>query len=310
MPDFSIDYGALHIVQGKMRELADAADSGGATGTFKEVGEASSSERKALFGSSDLSYAFNLFYSYSTSRTKDAKDGLGQLADTFSGVADTFFNADAQLASAAGLMSQSLGLDDWRNQKEAYDAWQEDKTAWDAYLEKIGASEYFEQHPDANIGDVCRADGAPSFCEAWLADDDAPDDPGEPPAEPADTPPTSYTYEDEQGKVSVEVELDDDYNVMKETATITTPDGQSYTSVTTYDSAPRIITPDGGEPFDARDYTMVTTFGDGTKTTTEVVIEDDGSGTMTTTDADGKVTTVTRSGPDEEWPEPPEESDD
>ncbi|WP_320784297.1 serine/arginine repetitive matrix protein 2 [Streptomyces sp. CRN 30] len=309
MPDFSIDYSALHVVQTKMHDLADAADSGGATGTFKEVGEASASERKALFGSSDLSYAFNLFYSYSTSRTKDAKDGLGQLADTFAGVADTFFNADAQLSSAAGLMSNSLGLDEWKNDKEAYDSWQEDKTAWDDYLERIGASEYFEEHPDADIGDVCRADDAPGFCETWLDDDDAPDDPGSPPTKPSDDPPTSYTYEDEQGKVSVEVELDDDYNVMKETSTITTTDGQSYTSVTTYDSAPRIITPEEGDPFDARDYTMVTTYGDGTESTTEVVINDDGSGTMTTTDPEGEVTTVSRSGPDEEWPEPEDDED-
>ncbi|MFE0733193.1 serine/arginine repetitive matrix protein 2 [Streptomyces antibioticus] len=307
MPDFSIDYGALHIVQGQMRELADAADSGGATGVFKEVGEASSGDRKALFGSSGLSYAFNLFYSYSRSRTKDAKDGLGQLADTFSGVADTFFNADAQLASAAGLMSQSLGLDEWRNQKENYDHWAEDKAAWDAYLESIGASEYFAEHPDAQIGEVCRGDGQPSFCEAWIADDDAPDDPGEAPPKPSDTPPTSYTYEDEHGKVTVEVELDDDYNVMKETSTITTPDGQSYTSVTTYDSAPQIVTPENGDAFDARDYTMETTYADGSKTTTSVVIESDGSGTMTTTDADGKVTVSTRSGPDADWSEPEED---
>ncbi|MFE7978234.1 serine/arginine repetitive matrix protein 2 [Streptomyces shenzhenensis] len=309
MPDFSIDYSALHTVQQKMRDLADAADSGGATGAFKEAGEAGSSERKAMFGSSDLSYAFNLFYSHSTSRTKQAKDGLGQLADTFSGVADTFFNADAQLASAAGLMSQSLGLDDWRGQKEAYDSWQEDKTAWDAYLERIGASDYFDQHPDAQIGEVCRADGAPSFCETWINDNDAPDDPGPPPEKPADNPPTSYHYEDEQGKVDVTVELDDDYNVMKETSTITTPDGQSYTSVTTYHSAPEIVTPADGDKFDARDYTMETTYADGSKTTTEVVIAGDGSGTMTTTDQDGKVTVSTRSGPDEDWSEP-EESDD
>ncbi|NED89947.1 serine/arginine repetitive matrix protein 2, partial [Streptomyces sp. SID11233] len=67
---------------------------------------------------------------------------------------DTFFNADAQLSSAAGLMSQSLGLDDWKNQKEAYEQWQDDKTAWDDYLEKIGASDYFAEHPGTNMGEL------------------------------------------------------------------------------------------------------------------------------------------------------------
>ncbi|MFI1728944.1 serine/arginine repetitive matrix protein 2 [Streptomyces acidicola] len=309
MPDFSIDYGALHDVQRQMRELADAADSGGATGVFKDVGEASSSERKTLFGSSDLSYAFNLFYSRSSSRTKQAKDGLKELADTFSGVADTFFNADAQLSSAAGLMSGSIGLDEWKSDKEAYDSWQEDKTAWDAYLEEIGAADYFEQNPDAEIGTVCKADDAPGWCETWINDDDAPDDPGDPPEKPSEKPPTEYTYEDEQGKVQVSVELDDDYNVMKETSTITTPDGQSYTSVTTYDSEPQIIEPENGDSYDARDYTMETTYADGSKTTTEVVINDDGSGTMTTTDGDGNKTVSTRSGPEEDWSEPEEEDE-
>ncbi|EDY45916.2 hypothetical protein [Streptomyces sp. SPB074] len=307
MPDFSIDYSNLHVVQAKMHELADAAGSGGATGAFKEVGEASSSERKAILGDSGLSYAFNLFYSYSASRTKDAKDGLGQLADTFSGVSDTFFNADAQLSSAAGLMSQSLGLDDWKNDKEAYEHWQDEKTAWDDYLEKIGASDYFAEHPDANMGELCRADDAPSFCETWIEDNDAPDDPGDAPPKPSDDPPLSYSYEDEHGKVSVDVEVDGDYNVMKETSTITTPDGQSYTSVTTYDSAPEYHETSDGDRYDARDYTMETTYADGSKTSTKVVINEDGSGTMTTTDQDGEVTTVTRGGPDEDWTEPEEE---
>ncbi|MDH6554028.1 hypothetical protein M2160_008125 [Streptomyces sp. SAI-117] len=309
MPDFSIDYGALHNVQAQMRDLADAADSGGATGVFKEVGEATGSERKALFGSSDLSYAFNLFYTRSSSRTQQAKDGLTELADTFSGVADAFFNADAQLSSAAGLMSGSIGLDEWKNDKEAYESWQNDKAAWDAYLQDIGASDYFAEHPDADIGTVCNADDAPGWCETWINDDDAPTDPGAPPDKPADDPPTSYTYEDEQGKVDVTVELDDDYNVMKETSTITTPDGQSYTSVTTYDSAPQVIQPANGDSFDVRDYTMETTYADGSKTTTQVVIDEDGSGTMTTTDADGNTTVSTRPGPYDDWSEPEEDEE-
>jgi hypothetical protein len=310
--DFSIDYSALHTVQKKMHDLADQADSGGATGAFKEVGEDTSSERRAVFGDSGLSSAFNLFYRRSSSRTKQAKDGLGQLADVFSSVANTFFDADAQLSSAAGLMGSSIGLDEWKNDTAAYEAWQEDKTAWDAYLDKIGAGEYFDQHPDADIGEVCRADGAPSWCETWQNDEDAPDPPGPAPEKPSADPPTEYTYEDEHGTVEVKVELNDQHDVMKETSTITTPDGQSYTSVTTYDSAPKIIDPEGNgtkDAFDARDYTMVTTYADGSKTTSVFAISDDGSGTMTSTDQDGKVTVSTRSGPDAEWVTPEDDEE-
>ncbi|MEW2497758.1 serine/arginine repetitive matrix protein 2 [Streptomyces nodosus] len=309
MVDFSIDYSALQTVQQKMRNLADDAGSGGATGVFREIGEATASERRSVLGSADLSSAFNLFYSRSSSRTKQAKDGLTQLADTFKGVSDTFFQADAQLASSGGLMGSKLGLDDWKNQKAAYDQWASDDKAWHDYLEKIGAADYFDQHPDAHIGDVCSADSPPGFCEAWQNDLDnhdvtVPDDPGAPPPKPSDDPPTSYTYEDEKGKVDVRLELDDDHNVMKETSTITTPNGQSYTSVTTYDSAPQYVTFEDGTRMDVRDYTMETTYADGSKTTSTVVINDDGSGTMTMTDGDGKVTVSTRSGPDADWSEP------
>ncbi|WP_445527961.1 serine/arginine repetitive matrix protein 2 [Streptomyces cyslabdanicus] len=314
MADFSIDYSALQTVQQQMRALADDADSGGATGAFKEMGEATASERRSALGSADLSSAFNLFYTRSSSRTNQAKDGLQQLADTFKGVSDTFFQADAQLASSGGLMGSKLGLDDWKSQKAAYDRWVSDDKAWHDYLEKIGASDYFDQHPDARIGDVCGADNPPGFCDAWQNDLDdkqvtVPDDPGTPPPEPTDDPPTSYTYEDDKGKVDVRLELDDHYDVMKETSVITTPNGQSYTSVTTYDSAPHHVDLGDDKRIDVRDYTMETTYADGSKSTAKVVNDDDGSGTMTMTDSEGNVTVSTRSGPDADWSEPVDQND-
>lgn len=302
MADFSIDYSALHTVSDKMHTLADTASSGGGTGVFKEMGEAGSSANRDTFGSANLSRAFDVFYRYSSSRTQDAEEGLNELADTFESVADTFFDADAELASSAGLMGTSMGLDEWKDQKETYEQWESDKATWDAYLEEIGASEYFEEHPDAEIGEVCSADGAPDWCDTWLEDDDAPDDPGEAPEKPSDEPPTTYSYEDESGKVDVTLELDEDYNVMKETSTITTASGQSYTSVTEYQTAPQEITLENGETFDARDYTMTTTYADGSESVTTVVINEDGSGTMTTDDGE-ETTAYTRSAPDADWVE-------
>ncbi|MER5948624.1 serine/arginine repetitive matrix protein 2 [Streptomyces sp. NPDC001904] len=305
MADFSIDYSLLQQVQQKMHSLADQADSGGATGAFKDLGEAAASDRRGTLGHAGLSTAFNLFYRRSSSRTKDAKDGLNQLADMFASVANTFFDADAQLAGSAGLMGQSIGLSDWRNEKAAHDEWVQEKSEWDAYLEKIGADDYFAEHPDDSIRMVCTGPDAPGFCAAWKADDaagTAPINPGEEPPKPSETPPTSYSYEDSKGKVDVTVELDDDNNVMKETQKITSTDGQSYTSTTVYDSAPKMVGPEGDQ-FDARDYTITTDYADGSTTTTKVVIDDDGSGTMTETDDDGNTTVSTRSGPDADWVE-------
>jgi hypothetical protein len=306
MPDFSIDYSVLHDVETRMHKLAEEAGSGGAGGVFRELGEGDSGDRRAVLGNAGLSTAFATFYRMSARRTGEAEDGLKELASVFKSVADTFFDADSQLASGAGVMGASIGLDQWRDQDAAYDAWAADRAEWDAYLEKIGAADYFEANPDASIGEVCSADDAPGWCQTWMDDNDAPSDPGEAPPKPSEEPPTSYTYEDENGTIDVQLELNENHEVMKETSTITTTNGQSYTSVTEYDSPPRIVGI-GEEEYDVRDYTMTTTFADGTVSTTTVVINDDGSGTMT--EVNGEETRVShRSGPEADWePETPEE---
>ncbi|WP_165990131.1 serine/arginine repetitive matrix protein 2 [Streptomyces sp. YIM 98790] len=300
MPDFSIDYTALHTAQEKMRSLADTAEDGGATGEFKALGDATTGEARAVLGDAGLANAFHSFFRYSRMRTKEAEDGLRELAEVFGSVSNVFFDADAQLSSSAGLMGSSIGLKDWLDQRKAWDAWQTSMAEWNAYLEEIGAKEYFDAHPDADIGEVCRADGAPEWCRTWEEDDDAPYQPGEPPPRPADDPPTEYVHTDENGTTRVTLELDDDYNVMREVSEITTADGQTFRSETVYGTPPQIVTPENGEPFDARDYTMTTTYADGTESVTTVVINEDGSGTMTEKSGD-ETTVYTRSGPGAEW---------
>ncbi|MFI7101346.1 serine/arginine repetitive matrix protein 2 [Streptomyces sp. NPDC050161] len=305
MPDFSIDYELLNQVQTRMRELADTADSGGAKGALKEL-SSSTDDAKSVMGFSDLGTAMWGFSQRSSSRAKDAKDGLNKLADIFKSVSDNYFQVDAGMADSAGVMGTSLGLDEWKNNKAKWDAWDQDTKDWNAYLDKIGASGYFKEHPDADINDVCSADGAPGWCETYNNAKDVPSPPGPHPEgeRPGDTPPTEKTITSDSGSTHVKVTLDDDNNVMTEESTVTIGKGadeQKYTSKTTYDTAPRPITPEGGKTFDARDYTTVTTGPDGSKTTSRYVIEDDGTGTQTVTDSDGKETKYTRSGPDKPW---------
>lgn len=308
MPDFSIDYSTLYDVQAQMKKLAEQAADGGATGAFKELGDANSGERKAALGTSGLSYEFNLFYHHSKSRTESAKEGLEKLSESFKAVSDIFFDADSNIASAAGLMGNSVGLSDWKSDKAAYDKYLADKAAWDAYLAGIGATEWFGEHPDeTSIRAVCHADDAPPWCANWNEDKPFPMHPGKPEDAPKDpgAPPTSWHHEDENGTIDVKIELDKDNNVVKETSTITNPQGQSFTSETVYDGPPQMIDPPGDDtdPFDVRDYTITTTSSDGTKSTATVTINEDGSGTMVTVDGEEKVTSTRSGPPPAEWVE-------
>ncbi|MEU8135077.1 serine/arginine repetitive matrix protein 2 [Streptodolium elevatio] len=315
MADFSIDYSNLYDIQSKLRALAQQADDSGTTNAFRELGDAVASERRACLGTAGLSYSFNSFFHHSKTRTSQAKDGLTELADTFKAVSDVFFDADSQISGAAGLLTSSLKLDQWKNQKAAYDAWAADKAAWDAYLAEIGATDYFRDHPDATIRGTCHADNAPSWCAAWTAkgEDSAPPKPGDAPPKPPDKPPTSWHYQDKNGTIDVKVELDKDNNIIKETQSITNPQGQKFETTTTYKGAPEWVDPPGGgskDRYDVRDYTITTTFGDGTSSTSEVVINQDGTGKMTVTGGD-KTEHYIRNGPKDKWiPDPAYAEDD
>ncbi|MFI1380144.1 serine/arginine repetitive matrix protein 2 [Embleya sp. NPDC020886] len=316
MADFAIDYTNLHEINTKLRNLANQADSGSG-GAFRELGEAGAAERRAALGTSGLSTAFNSFYHHSRSRTAKAKEGLNKLADNFKAVSDLFFNEDARISGGAGLITAGLGLDKWRNAKAAHDKWLADKAKWDAYLASIGATDYFRAHPDETIRHVCHDPEAPAWCAAWIAkgEDGTPVNPGEEPPKPDDKPPTSFHYEDKNGKIDVSVELDKNNNIIKETSTITNPQGQNYETTTTYKGPPEMVEiPDGDdkgdEPdkIDVRDYTITTKMSDGTTATSDFTIEKDGSGTMIS--HSGKTTEhYIRDGPRGEWRRDPKFAD-
>ncbi|MYW00157.1 serine/arginine repetitive matrix protein 2 [Streptomyces sp. SID3343] len=316
MVDFAIDYNNLHTIQSKLRALAEKADTG-TPGAFRDLGEALAGERKAALGSSSLSYAFNNFYHHSKSRTGKAKEGLNELADTFKAVSDVFFDGDAKISAAAGLMTKSLGIDQWRDTKAAHDKWLADKAKWDEYLAGIGATGFFRDHPEESIRHTCHGPDAPAWCAAWKAkgEDSAPPNPGDEPPKPADKPPTSYHHQDEHGTIDVNVELDENNNIIKETSKITNPQGQGYETTTTYKGPPEWVDIEDGkdrgkdpDKFDVRDYTITTKYGDGTTSTSVYTINQDGGGTMITTAGD-KTEHYLRKGPRGEWERDPAYAD-
>ncbi|MCE7083486.1 serine/arginine repetitive matrix protein 2 [Streptomyces sp. ST2-7A] len=319
--DFSIDYSVLHQVRENMIELAETAGSGGASGDYRDLGEANAGERKAALGHDGLSSAFNLFYTMSRTRVKEAKDGLEELGNLFGGVADGFFNVDSQLAQSAGASKAAGNLDNWRADTEAYEQWERDNTAWGDYLESIGVPDGDAADPDFSLHEACSVDDPPGYCEQWREDMDAaragdgerpPENPGEAPEKPSETPPTRWEYTDESGTTVVELELDDNNEIVKETSTVTTTDGQKFVSETVYDGTVHTVEDDNGRGYTFRDQTTTTTYADGTTTTSETVYTgdprtvstgEDSNGlerfaafqdyTVTTTDEDGEVVSTT-----------------
>lgn len=275
--DFALDYGTLHEARKDLHDLANRIGPTLKSSVFSELGDGTKSDAEAKFGNSDLTSAFRTFYRLASGPMKDAEDRLKQLGDTFGGVADGFFNTDAEISQGLGVMGGRLGLDEWRRKKAAWD--------------------YYNQNKDKCVPD--ENGKMPDFCYAT--------DPGD--------PPTSFTVTaDDGGKVQTQLTLDKNNNVTKEVTTVT-HNGQTYTSVTTYSEDGKSHTTettyaDGtkttskttyGENRDS--YTTETTDADGKKSTTVVDVKEDGSGTMTITDADGTKTEYRRNSRWELWKE-------
>lgn len=309
MADFAMDYDRLYAMQRGLHTLAERADSGGGTGLYEEVGSASLTENETLFGSRSVAYQFSLFYRKSKLRIDDGKDKLKQFGDTFGSVADGLFQQDAFLASGAAATAGGAMFDRWNGEREVYEEWAQDKAAWETYLQEIGAAEYFEQNPDANIAQVCAGNDGPAWCETWRNDENPPLPPGPDPGKPSDLPPSRMQFTDDNGgSTNVVLSYDDDYNIMKEELTVTTGAGETITTVTAYDGPPQIVDPANGRSYDTRDFT-VTTSSEGWRIVEDVTVNDNGSATRTvtetTTNEDGEqevtVTEYTRSGPFAAW---------
>lgn len=250
LPDFAIDYSVLHEARKDLHDLADRIGPTLKNSDFATLGKGDFGDAESIFGDQTLTNAFRSLYRLSQSPMDNAVDRLKRLGDLFGSVSDAYFDADAQISDGLGVMGANMGLDDWRNKKDAWD--------------------YRNDHIDKCVPD--KDGNMPSFCSAT--------DPG--------PPPLDQTIDTPNGKVHTHLTLDDQGNVVKEETTVTSGD-QTYTSVTTYT--------DGG-----RSYHTETTYADGGKVVADThITEDDGGGTMTVVDQDGKKTDYTRDSRADQW---------
>ncbi|TDC68807.1 hypothetical protein [Streptomyces hainanensis] len=239
MPDFLMDYEELYAMQRGMHSLADQAGDGGGSGKFAELGNRTASENTAVFGSSYLSSQFSVFFRMSKQRTEKATEKLRQFGDTFEGVAQALFQQDSEIAAGAAAASAKSEFNRWLDEKERHENWVEATEEWNEYLESIGASDYFEEHPDAVMGEVCAEDDRPDFCEQWendLDENKAPQQPSpdEPPV-PDENPPSRMKFTNADGSTTeVTLSYNEDFEITSETSTTTLPDGEEITQTTDY----------------------------------------------------------------------------
>ncbi|UCM90410.1 hotdog family protein [Streptomyces marincola] len=338
MADFSINYEDLYDMRDGMHQLAKRAADGGGDGKFAEMGNNNPGDNTAIFGNSYLSQQFSVFFRMCRTRTEKASEKLEQFGDTFGGVADAVFQQDAQIASGAASASAKAEFNRWRGEVERHENWVEATEEWNAYLEEIGAAEYFAEHPGAQMGEVCKEDDRPAFCDTWeqdVSDLNAPHQPGEEPPVPDENPPSRMRFTNPDGSTTeITLSYDENYTITSETTTTTLEDGQEFVSTTEYTYGDdgqvtqedvTVTLPDGGEMttvteysgelnedvgFDNRDYTSTTNGPDESTTVEEVTIDDEtGAGTKTVTttevDDDGNeevtVEEYTRPGPTDDW---------
>ncbi|GGL04118.1 hypothetical protein Sme01_64530 [Sphaerisporangium melleum] len=206
MPDFVLDYSVLHEAKKDLHDLADRISPTLNNSVFSQLGKGDLGDAQDVFGNDTLTSAFRSLYRLSKDPMNRAVDKLKNLGDIFGSVADAYFDVDAQIADGFGVMGTRMGLDEWRDKK---DAW-----------------EYHLQHLDECTGGA----DAPAHCGAT--------DPG--------PPPVDQHIETENGSVDTHLTLDDKGNVVKEETTVThngqtyhsvttySDGGRSYTTETTY----------------------------------------------------------------------------
>ncbi|MYS87616.1 hypothetical protein [Embleya scabrispora] len=261
MIEFALDYSTLSEAKKDMHDLADRISPTLKSSDFATLGQGGYTDAQAVFGDQTLTGAFRSLYRLSAGPMTRAEDLLKKLGDCFGTVGDAYFNADAQITEGLGVMGATMGLEEWRN--------------------KVAAWKYKQDHID-ECGKPGPDGSLPEFCKAQ--------DPGDkPPLDQVITTPNG-------GRIETHLTLDEHGNVIKEETKVVS-NGQTYTSVTTYDSS-------------RLNYTTVSTAADGGVTTTETHLNADGGGTQKVVDSEGKTHTYTRTDGKHEWvdttPKPPE----
>ncbi len=251
MPDIVIDYELLHRL-------------GQQTDTLKhKISDARTGKHDysvAEVGTEEVSYALGDYYDSWSSAFNHAWDVLESLSNTYTQVAQQWFDQDAGYASTANEQAAGFSRSIWEMKKSAYDGW---KKLSQTYVPSHGYDE----------------NGNPYDIMVPLAD------PNKPPADPGAAP-DGYHYTASDGsKHDTTSTYDSDGNLKSNDTTVTDGGGGfSYHEHTDFGA--------NGS------YTTVINHADGSKTTDTVVGSPDGSGTRTTVtvNSDGSTDTTTYTG--------------
>jgi hypothetical protein len=257
VPDIAIDYELLHHLgqtTDTLKNKLDDARRSSHVYAASEVGEAE--------------FAIAMFYDAWKSAFKNAGTLLESLSQTYTGVAQQWFEQDAQYAATANEQAAGFTHSMWEMQKSAYDNWQKLSHTYETVhgFDKNG-NPYEKQVPLA--------------------------DPNNPPPAPG-AEPHGYQYIGPDGSLqNTTTTYDANGNVKSSDTTVTDGNGGfGYHEHTEFGD-------NGG-------YVSTVNHTDGTTTVESVTGNSDGTGTKTDvyTDANGKTTTTTYTGTGVNGPNP------
>ena len=220
-----INYNVLDDAKRDMLELAADIQPLLDKGMFSML--SGSNQGIDLLGHAEIAEAVTYLHTQARDNLTRAHDGLIQLGNSFGSVGDAFQQFDAELAKGWSITGHSLGLDNWK----------QDKQEW----------EYYQAHKDECVPGP---DGKlPGFCSAT--------DPG--------APPVDQNIDTGRGTIHTHLTLDGDNNVIREDTTVTY-DGKDYTSTTTYSDDRHTTTTDSTYPDGSSVHNVTHTNPDGSGT--------------------------------------------
>ena len=262
MADLVIDYALIHDLAHSVRSLRTTIDSelhqSGTSGIWGSAGTIPA----ATAGRTSAGTSLSAFYRTCHGPFQQSLDRLEQLATMLDSVAQTWFDNDANFASALSVQALQSRVAQWQGQQQAYQHYLDLKNTTISY-------QYYDENGQLQTA---------SF-SLWDPNAKPPDPPG---AMPTTADPTATLPR------QTNATLDDKGRIVSETTTVTGPGGLSYTETTTY-------TYNG----DHVDYTTTITHSDGTTETLVKTTNPDNSYVIKDTTHDGTSTTTVTPGPND-----------
>ncbi|MFI7079311.1 hypothetical protein ACIBO1_18625 [Micromonospora sp. NPDC049903] len=262
MADLVLDYALLHRLAGSMRELKSRIQFDVDTGSRRSVVTSDGSVvDSSQVGNSSLYASLSAFFYACHTPFKDSMDLLDELAGTFDGIAQAYFELDADIAGKVNLDRLRADIAGWQSDTAAYERYLDLKDRQITF-------QYYDEHGNLVDGSV----------PVWT---------GDPVPEPGEVP-TSKAGTSPVGSNDVVAVVDDQGRIVSETTTVDSGDGLTYTETTrfTYHD-----TDGDGEP-DVVDFTSTIQHSDGTEETIEKKTNPDGSYVVTSTTDEGTTTST------------------